>query len=209
MMAVLVFCDLLPEALRFQPSSVGGQRLFMAGVTFWQSQRHGPAKHGACGGMAASVVAAILTIGAVLIAAPVGLAWRRTRRPPDHHCDAGLFQPGAVADAPHPRDLSGGLAAPAAFRIAAARADLCSPRSSSARIARRTGRPALAGRSPMTAISAWGSSFQPHPSPARSRWRPCDARHAADGRKDRGYIAPLDPGAATRSKTPSVPRPRS
>lgn len=81
-MAVLVFCDLLPEALRFPAFFLWAVSVFfMAGVTFGNLNAMALQSMGHVAGMAASVVAAVSTIGAVLIAAPVGLAYDGTARP--------------------------------------------------------------------------------------------------------------------------------
>ena len=81
-MAVLVFCDLLPEALRFPAFFLWAVSVFfMAGVTFGNLNAMALQSMGHVAGMAASVVAAVSTIGSVLIAAPVGLAYDGTARP--------------------------------------------------------------------------------------------------------------------------------
>ena len=53
----------------------------MAGVTFGNLNAMALQRMGHVAGMAASVIAAASTIGAVLIAAPVGLAYDGTARP--------------------------------------------------------------------------------------------------------------------------------
>ncbi|WP_114348340.1 multidrug effflux MFS transporter [Paracoccus lutimaris] len=81
-MAVLVLGDLLPEALRFPAFFIWAVSVFfMAGVTFGNLNAMALQRMGHVAGMAASVVAAVSTIGAVLIAAPVGLAYDGTARP--------------------------------------------------------------------------------------------------------------------------------
>lgn len=81
-MVVLVFGDLLPEALRFPAFFIWAVSVFfMAGVTFGNLNAMALQQMGHVAGMAASVVAAVSTIGAVLIAAPVGLAYDGTARP--------------------------------------------------------------------------------------------------------------------------------
>ena len=81
-MTVLVFGDLLPEALRFPAFFLWAVSVFfMAGVTFGNLNAMALQRMGHVAGMAASVIAAVSTIGAVLIAAPVGLAYDGTARP--------------------------------------------------------------------------------------------------------------------------------
>ncbi len=81
-MTVLVFCDLLPEALRFPAFFFWAVSVFfMAGVTFGNLNAMALQRMGHVAGMAASVVGALSTLGAVLIAAPVGLLYDGTARP--------------------------------------------------------------------------------------------------------------------------------
>ena len=81
-MTVLVFCDLLPEALRFPAFFFWAVSVFfMAGVTFGNLNAMALQRMGHVAGMAASVIGAISTLGAVLIAAPVGLLYDGTARP--------------------------------------------------------------------------------------------------------------------------------
>ena len=81
-MTVLVYADLLPEALRFPAFFLWAVSVFfMAGVTFGNLNAMALQRMGHVAGMAASVIAAASTIGAVLIAAPVGLAYDGTARP--------------------------------------------------------------------------------------------------------------------------------
>lgn len=81
-MAVLVIGDLLPEALRFPAFFFWAVSVFfMAGVTFGNLNAMALQRMGHVAGMAASVVAAVSTIGAVLIAAPVGLLYDGSARP--------------------------------------------------------------------------------------------------------------------------------
>ncbi|MBD9525421.1 multidrug effflux MFS transporter [Paracoccus sp. PAR01] len=81
-MAVLVIGDLLPEALRFPAFFVWAVSVFfMAGVTFGNLNAMALQRMGHVAGMAASVIAAVSTIGAVLIAAPIGLLYDGTARP--------------------------------------------------------------------------------------------------------------------------------
>lgn len=81
-MLVLVFGDLLPEALRFPAFFLWSVSVFfMAGITFGNLNAMALQRMGHLAGMAASVVAAVSTIGAVLIAAPVGLLYDGTARP--------------------------------------------------------------------------------------------------------------------------------
>ncbi|MDF3856474.1 Bcr/CflA family efflux MFS transporter [Paracoccus sp. P2] len=82
LMTVLVFCDLLPEALRFPAFFFWAVSVFfMAGVTFGNLNAMALQRMGHVAGMAASVIGAISTLGAVLIAAPVGLLYDGTARP--------------------------------------------------------------------------------------------------------------------------------
>lgn len=81
-MVVLVFGDLLPEALRFPAFFVWAVSVFfMAGVTFGNLNAMALQRMGHVAGMAASVVGALSTLGAVLIAAPVGQLYDGTVRP--------------------------------------------------------------------------------------------------------------------------------
>lgn len=81
-MAVLVIGNLLPEALRFPAFFFWAVSVFfMAGVTFGNLNAMALQRMGHIAGMAASVMAALSTIGAVLIAAPVGLLFDGTARP--------------------------------------------------------------------------------------------------------------------------------
>ncbi|RQP07241.1 MAG: Bcr/CflA family efflux MFS transporter [Paracoccus sp. BP8] len=81
-MTLLVFCDLLPEALRFPAFFFWAVSVFfMAGVTFGNLNALALQRMGHVAGMAASVVGAVSTLGAVLIAAPVGLLYDGTARP--------------------------------------------------------------------------------------------------------------------------------
>lgn len=81
-MVVLLFSGLLPKAVEFWffffwVTSV----FFMAGVTFGNLNALALQRMGHIAGLASSVVAAVSTIGAVLFAAPVGLAYDGTARP--------------------------------------------------------------------------------------------------------------------------------
>lgn len=81
-MTILVFCDLLPEALRFPFFFVWAVSVFfMAGVTFGNLNAMALQRMGHVAGMAASVVGALSTLGAVLIAAPIGLLYDGSARP--------------------------------------------------------------------------------------------------------------------------------
>lgn len=81
-MAVLLLCDLLPEALRFPAFFFWAVSVFfMAGVTFGNLNAMALQRMGHVAGMAASVVGALSTLGAVLIAAPVGLMFDGSARP--------------------------------------------------------------------------------------------------------------------------------
>ncbi|ABL69875.1 MULTISPECIES: multidrug effflux MFS transporter [Paracoccus] len=81
-MSVLVFGDLLPEALRFPAFFFWAVSVFfMAGVTFGNLNAMALQRMGHVAGMAASVIGALSTLGAVLIAAPVGLLYDGTARP--------------------------------------------------------------------------------------------------------------------------------
>lgn len=81
-MTVLVLGDLLPEALRFPAFFFWAVSVFfMAGVTFGNLNAMALQRMGHVAGMAASVIGAVSTFGAVLIAAPVGLLFDGTARP--------------------------------------------------------------------------------------------------------------------------------
>ncbi|WP_062560815.1 multidrug effflux MFS transporter [Paracoccus aminovorans] len=81
-MMVLVFGDLLPQALRFPAFFFWAVSVFfMAGVTFGNLNAMALQRMGHVAGMAASVVGAVSTLGAVVIAAPVGLLYDGTVRP--------------------------------------------------------------------------------------------------------------------------------
>ncbi|SMO66374.1 multidrug effflux MFS transporter [Paracoccus laeviglucosivorans] len=81
-MVVLVWGDLLPQTLRFPAFFLWAVSVFfMAGVTFGNLNAMALQRMGHLAGMAASVVAAVSTIGAVLIAAPVGQLYDGTARP--------------------------------------------------------------------------------------------------------------------------------
>ncbi|WJS85447.1 multidrug effflux MFS transporter [Paracoccus sp. TOH] len=81
-MTVLVLGDLLPEALRFPAFFFWAVSVFfMAGVTFGNLYAMALQRMGHVAGMAASVIGAVSTFGAVLIAAPVGLLFDGTARP--------------------------------------------------------------------------------------------------------------------------------
>lgn len=81
-MVVLVFGGLLPEALRFPAFFFWAVSVFfMAGVTFGNLNAMALQRKGHVAGMAASVVGAVSTLGAVLIAAPVGQLYDGTVRP--------------------------------------------------------------------------------------------------------------------------------
>ncbi|CAM3246507.1 MFS transporter, DHA1 family, bicyclomycin/chloramphenicol resistance protein [Paracoccus aminovorans] len=81
-MVVLVFGDLLPEPLRFPAFFLWAVSVFfMAGVTFGNLNAMALQRMGHVAGMAASVVGALSTLGAVVIAAPVGLLYDGSARP--------------------------------------------------------------------------------------------------------------------------------
>lgn len=81
-MLVLIWGDLLPEPLRFPAFFFWAVSVFfMAGVTFGNLNAMALQHMGHVAGMAASVVAAVSTIGAVLIAAPVGQLYDGTALP--------------------------------------------------------------------------------------------------------------------------------
>ncbi|MTH77367.1 multidrug effflux MFS transporter [Paracoccus aestuariivivens] len=81
-MTVLVMGGLLPEALRFPAFFIWAVSVFfMAGVTFGNLNAMALQRMGHVAGMAASVIAAVSTIGAVMIAAPIGLLYDGTAQP--------------------------------------------------------------------------------------------------------------------------------
>lgn len=81
-MVVLVYGDLLPEALRFPAFFFWAVSVFtMAGVTFGNLNAMALQRMGHIAGLAASVISAVSTIGAVLIAAPIGLLYDATALP--------------------------------------------------------------------------------------------------------------------------------
>lgn len=81
-MTVLVLGDLLPAALQFPLFFAWAVSVFfMAGVTFGNLNAMALQRKGHVAGMAASVVGALSTFGAVLIAAPVGLLYDGTAKP--------------------------------------------------------------------------------------------------------------------------------
>ncbi|WP_323715605.1 multidrug effflux MFS transporter [Paracoccus aminovorans] len=81
-MVVLVLGDLLPEPLRFPAFFLWAVSVFfMAGVTFGNLNAMALQRMGHVAGMAASVVGALSTLGAVVIAAPVGLLYDGSARP--------------------------------------------------------------------------------------------------------------------------------
>ncbi|WP_347266047.1 multidrug effflux MFS transporter [Paracoccus sp. (in: a-proteobacteria)] len=81
-MSVLVLGDLLSEALRFPLFFAWAVSVFfMAGVTFGNLNAMALQRMGHVAGMAASVVGAVSTFGAVLIAAPIGLMFDGTAGP--------------------------------------------------------------------------------------------------------------------------------
>ena len=81
-MLVLIWGNLLPEPLRFPAFFFWAVSVFfMAGVTFGNLNAMALQHMGHVAGMAASVVAAVSTIGAVLIAAPVGQLYDGTALP--------------------------------------------------------------------------------------------------------------------------------
>ncbi|TJZ91641.1 multidrug effflux MFS transporter [Paracoccus gahaiensis] len=74
--------DLLPQALRFPAFFFWATSVFfMAGVTFGNLNALALQRMGHIAGMAASIIAAISTLAAVLIAAPVGLLYNGTAIP--------------------------------------------------------------------------------------------------------------------------------
>ncbi|WP_374425366.1 multidrug effflux MFS transporter [Paracoccus sp. (in: a-proteobacteria)] len=81
-MLILLMGDLLPPGLRFPAFFLWSVSVFfMAGVTFGNLNAMALQRMGHVAGMAASVIAAVSTIGAVLIAAPVGLLYNGTALP--------------------------------------------------------------------------------------------------------------------------------
>lgn len=81
-MLVLMLGDLLPEAAKFPVFFAWSVSLFfMAGVTFGNLNALALQRMGHIAGMAASIVAAISTLAAVAIAAPVGLLYDGTALP--------------------------------------------------------------------------------------------------------------------------------
>jgi len=81
-MVLLVFGDLLPEPLRFPAFFCWAVSVFfMAGVTFGNLNAMALQHMGHVAGMAASVVGAVSTLGAVLVAVPVGLLYDGSARP--------------------------------------------------------------------------------------------------------------------------------
>lgn len=81
-MVVLVFFDLTPEPLRFALFMFWAVSVFaMAGVTFGNLNALALQSMGHIAGTTASVVSALSTFGAVMIAAPVGLLFDGTLRP--------------------------------------------------------------------------------------------------------------------------------
>lgn len=81
-MLILVAGDLLPQPLRFPAFFLWCTSVFfMAGVTFGNLNALALQRMGHIAGMAASVVAAISTVLATLIAAPVGLLYDGTALP--------------------------------------------------------------------------------------------------------------------------------
>lgn len=81
-MLILLLGDLLPQGLRFAAFFLWCVSVFfMAGVTFGNLNAMALQRMGHVAGMAASVIAAVSTIGAVAIAAPVGLMYDGTALP--------------------------------------------------------------------------------------------------------------------------------
>lgn len=81
-MLILLLGDFLPDALQFLAFFIWAVSLFfMAGVTFGNLNALALQKMGHIAGMAASIVAAISTVLATLIAAPVGLLYNGTALP--------------------------------------------------------------------------------------------------------------------------------
>lgn len=78
----LLLTGALPESLRFPAFFLWAVSLFtMAGLTFGNLNALAMQGMGHIAGMTASVVSALSTLGAVMIAAPVGLAYRGTAVP--------------------------------------------------------------------------------------------------------------------------------
>lgn len=81
-MLVLVMTDALPASLRFPAFFTWAVSVFfMAGVTFGNLNALALQRMGHVAGMAASIIAALSTIAATLIAAPVGLLYNGTAVP--------------------------------------------------------------------------------------------------------------------------------
>ena len=81
-MLVLILSDALPAGLRFAAFFVWAVSVFfMAGVTFGNLNALALQRMGHIAGMAASIIAALSTIAATLIAAPVGLLYNGTAVP--------------------------------------------------------------------------------------------------------------------------------
>lgn len=81
-MLVLVLTDTLPAGLRFPAFFFWAVSVFfMAGVTFGNLNALALQRMGHIAGMAASIIAALSTIAATLIAAPVGLLYNGTAIP--------------------------------------------------------------------------------------------------------------------------------
>ncbi|SDL67631.1 multidrug effflux MFS transporter [Paracoccus chinensis] len=79
---LLLVTDVLPEGLRFPVFFLWAVGLFMmAGLTFGNLNAMAMQRMGHIAGLTASVVSAISTLGAVAIAAPVGLAYDGTAIP--------------------------------------------------------------------------------------------------------------------------------
>ncbi|TGN59093.1 MFS transporter [Paracoccus liaowanqingii] len=79
---VALLTDILPQALRFPAFFFWATSVFfMAGVTFGNLNALALQRMGHIAGMAASIIAAISTLAAVLIAAPVGLLYNGTAIP--------------------------------------------------------------------------------------------------------------------------------
>ncbi len=79
---VLVLGDLLPEALKFPAYFIWSVSVFfMAGITFGNLNALAMQYMGHVAGMAASIIAGLSTVGAVLIAAPIGLMFNGTPVP--------------------------------------------------------------------------------------------------------------------------------
>ncbi len=78
----LLLGDLIPAALQFPLFYVWAVGVFtMAGLTFGNLNAMAMQRKGHIAGMTASVVSALSTLGSVLIAAPVGLAYDGTVMP--------------------------------------------------------------------------------------------------------------------------------